>query len=171
MEIEIELNKNDLELLGQYQVENSSKLHNRANKLRWAYTVGFLFLAVGGYFISPNIFVSLGFVIIAIISAIFYPAYYQKRVQRHVTRLVEEQSKSESFARRKLRATVEGLEQESGYADRKANWHLVESVDITPTNTFISIEGIYTIIIPKSSVKHGNYDLFIKTIRQYTNNE
>lgn len=171
MEIEIALNKSDLLVLAQYQVKYCPQVSQRAKKRRWGYTIGFLLLALGTYFILGDMFLTGGFGLLAIVSAVFYPYLHQRRVQRHIERLVEKRSKPESFAKRKLGVTAEGLEEESEYAASKVKWHLVDGIDITPGNTFISIEGVYSVIIPKASVKSGDYDEFVRSVREYTENK
>jgi hypothetical protein len=171
MEIEIALNKNDLKTLVQYQVKHSRQMEQRSKRLRWGYAIGLFLLALGIYLISQDMFTAALLGILAILSAIFYPFIHQKRIQRYIDRVVESRSKPEIFANRLFCITSEGLEEKSEYAQSKVQWHLVDGVDVTLDNTFISIQGVYSVIIPKASVRNGNYEEFVEVVQGYVDNK
>ncbi|MFZ0547605.1 MAG: YcxB family protein, partial [Candidatus Promineifilaceae bacterium] len=81
---------------------------------------------------------------------------------------VEENSRPELFTNRTMRLTVGGLESISEIIENKVKWPFVDKVDITPTNTFVSIGGTYAYINPKSAVTTGNYDDFVAALRAST---
>jgi membrane protein implicated in regulation of membrane protease activity len=161
MEIELALTRNDHLVLAQYRTDHSPQMHQRARKLRWSYTVAFLAIALGYYLILPEVFIPLLFAILAIVSLVSYPYIHRWRVRRDVKREVEKRAKPQWFTNRKLRVTADGLEEETEYFEGKVKWSLVDGLDVTPDNTFVSIEGVYSVIIPRSSVKKGDYDEFV----------
>lgn len=171
MDIEFALSRDDLITLAHYQMQHSSHVQRTAVKLRWGYAVGFLLLALGMFLLFPDSFLGIGFGLLAVLLAIFYPFIHRQRIKRHVEQTVDRKSRPESFAKRKVRVTAEGIEEVSDNATSKMKWSLVDWIDITPDNTFISIGNQNAVIIPRQSVTEGNYDQFITSLRAFSKNK
>jgi len=167
MEIEFALDKTDLITLSRFQADRSPKLHNRLRKRRIAYVVGFLLLALGTYLLSSQTILPLAFAALAAISALLFPVYSRWLVQRRIRQIVQERATPASVAKRKLRATSEGLEEFTEQAEGKIKWSLIDGIEATQTHAFISVDGLYSLMIPRERVSAGDYDKFVQTVRSH----
>ena len=61
----------------------------------------------------------------------------------------------------------DGLEQITGEAQSKVGWRLVDAVFETADDAFISVEGAYSIVIPRDRLPETTYDSFMDALRNY----
>ena len=169
MEISYSLHKDDLIALAQYQIEHSPAVERRSRFGRMALSTGFLLMAIGNYLILGSITILVAFAALAESSFILYPSSLRWLARRSVPRIVQEKMRPSSFARRILRVTPDGLEQLSDSGASKVKWKLVDGIDVTPSYTYIFIEGASLVVIPKASIGPETHDKFINVFRQYRN--
>jgi len=167
MEIEFSLKEADLVALARHQIRHSPVVEERIRKRRWFYPIAFGMLALGIYLISQQWLFPTLLIAVSILSYIFFPQYFEWMVERRLERIVERGKTSSSLARRKLRVTAEGLEQIMENAESKVTWPLINAIDTTSTHTFVSIEGTYSVVIPKDNLESGSHDEFVARMREY----
>lgn len=170
MEIEYSLQETDLIVFAQFQIDHSPTAARRHRTRRWGYMIGFSLMAIGIYLFSSQLILPMVFAALAILSFILYPFFARWLNQRNSIRIVRERATPASYARRKLRATDEGLEQISENAESKAKWRLVDGIVVTPTHTFISLDGAYSVVIPGSQIEADAYEELVSIIRQHLEN-
>lgn len=169
MEISYSLHKDDLIALAQYQIEHSPAIDRRSRFGRIAYPIGFLLMAIGIYPMSYTIITPISFVALAGLSFILYPSFLRWLARRNIPRIVRERMRQSSLERRTLRVTPDGLEQSSESGTSKVKWKLVDGIDVTPSYTYVFIEGTSLVVIPKSSIGPETHDKFVNAFRQYKN--
>ena len=59
------------------------------------------------------------------------------------------------------------MEKEVGEAQSKVGWRLVDAVFETADYAFLSVEGTYSIVIPRDRLPETTYDSFMDTLRNY----
>lgn len=165
MEIEFALDKQDWLTLAHYRAKHSAQFKKRENKFRWSYTFAFSLFALGTFLLEINIAYPITFIILAALSALFYPRIHKWRIKRYVENQVEETITPEHFAKRTIRLSAEGLELISENFENKYKWPLIDEVECNPINTFISIAGSFSIIISKTAVIKGDYGYFVDELQ------
>jgi len=167
MELEYEPREEDLLALAHHQVATSPVVHQRLRRRHLALVVAFSLLAVGLYVTLLDKVLSMTFAILATISLIAYPSLIQWRLQRELPRLVRQRATPASYAARKLRALPDGLEQTTAETQSKVAWAMVNAVFETSKHTFISIDGTYSIVIPRERTAIAAYISFMDALRGY----
>jgi len=156
--------------LARFQV-NRSPVARRRFRVRWfGYTLGFSLLGLGAYLAFSNAILLLSFGSLAVLSFVIYPLYYRWMMEKSIQRVVHRQATPSSFAERTLRATPEGLEQIQVGSESKVSWKLVDDVQVIPTHAFISVDGAFSVVIPRMRLEEAQFDAFLNTACQYIEN-
>src|SRR5574341_709002 len=88
MEIEYSLDEADLIALAKYQVANSPLVNQRFRVRRFAYLVGFSFMAAETYLISMPMIIPLTFASMGVLWFILYPLYTKWNAQKNIPRII-----------------------------------------------------------------------------------
>ncbi len=167
MEVEYALDESDLATLSRFQVNRSSIIRRRF-QLRWLGCIfGFGLMGPGTYLAFSSTTLLLAFGSLAVLSGIIYPFYFRWAGERRIHQIVRERATPSTFTKRKLLATPEGLEQVMENSESKVNWKLVDEIAITDSHAFISIDGDFSIVIPKRRLGESQFHDFLDIIRQY----
>jgi hypothetical protein len=162
MEIEFYLDEEDLLAMANYRIQYVPAFRQRIQSLRFAYLIGFIFLAVG---VSMMDFGPMLAALVLAIGAIFfllYPTYHNWTVRRRVHEAYLDPKMQASLGMRTLRITADHLEEISSLGEAKTRWSVIESIKCTPTRAFITVAGdIPSMVIPKERTTAGNYDEFV----------
>ncbi len=167
MEIEYTPSESDLVALARHQIAVSPVVQQRLRRMHLGYVIGFSLLAVGAYFVLPNELLSIAFAAFASVALLAYPYFSRWRLQRSLPSLVRRKATPASYATRKLRALPDGLEQITEEAQSKVGWRTVDAVFGTAEYTFLSIDGTYSIVIPRDRVAVADYSNFMDAVREY----
>ncbi len=167
MEVEYELDETDLVTLARFQI-NRSPIVRRRFYIRWfGYILGFSLFGLGTYLAFSSTVLLLSFGSLAVLSFVAYPFYFRWAVERRIHQIVHERATPSSFAKRILRATPGGLEQVMETSESNVKWELVNEIEVTPTHAFISIDGTFSVVIPRLRLGESQFHGFLDTIRQY----
>jgi hypothetical protein len=168
MEIEYELDESDLVMLARFQA-NRSQIARRRFKARWiGYSLGIGLIGLGAYLVFSNFTLLLSISGCTALFFIIYPSYFRRAFERRIRQLVHERATAASFAKRTLRATPEGLEQVMQASESKVTWELVDGIEVTPPHAFISIDGTYSVVIPRYRLGEDQFNGFLETVRKHT---
>ena len=167
MEVEYTPTEDDLLALASHQLATSPAVRRRLNRSHLGYAIGLSLLAVGGYVTVQNEALSIGFAALATLALLAYPTFFRLRLHRSLPALVRQRTTPTSFSTRKLRALPDGLEQITGEAQSKVGWRLVDAVFETADYAFISVEGTYSIVIPRDRLPEATYDSLMDALRNY----
>jgi hypothetical protein len=167
MEVEYELDETDLVALVRFQVNRSITIRRRF-RIRWlGYILGFGLSGLGMYLAFSSTELLLMFGSLAVLSLVAYPFYHRWAVERRVPKIVHERATPSSYAKRTLRATPEGLEQILESSESKVKWELVNGIEVTPTHAFISIEGTFSVVIPRMRLGESQFHSLLDAMRRY----
>lgn len=167
MELEYTPTEKDLIALARHQIAVSPTVQQRLRRLHLGYVIGFSLLAVGVYFVLPNEMLSLAFAAFASLALFAYPYFSRWRLQRSLPSLVRRKATPASYITRRLRATPEGLEQITSETRSMIAWRMVDAVFETAKYTFLSIDGTYTVVVPRDRVSEADYTGFMDALREY----
>jgi len=168
MEVEYALDETDLVALARFQVNRSPIVRRRFYIQRFGYVLGFILLGLGTYLAFSSTILLLSFGSLAALSFVVYPFYFRWAGERRIRQIVRERATPSSLAKRILRATPEGLEQIMGTSESKVKWELVNGIEVTPTHAFVSIDGTFSVVIPRLRLGASQFQSFLDTMRQYT---
>jgi hypothetical protein len=167
MELEYTPTEEDLVALARHQIAISPVVQLRLRRLHLGYVIGFSLLAVGAYFALPNELLSIAFAAFASVALLAYPYFSRWRLQRSLPALVRQKATPASYAARRLRALPDGLEQITDEAQSKVGWRTVDAVFETARYAFLSIDGAYSVVIPRERVSETEYTGFMSAVREY----
>ena len=167
MEIEYELTETDILALMQYRLQQKRGLHNPVLLRRFAYLISFALMALGIWLLLHNAIVPIIFLILGIVSFIFYPNYFDWLVRRKVSITYQNPKARTTLASRMLRATVDGLEEKASMVETRVKWEIVDNLATTPLHIFISIQGVPSMVIPVDRVGHDVCQEFVRTCCRY----
>lgn len=162
MEIEYELTGSDILALAKHRLQHTPTLRRRLRMRRFGYAIGFILVALGTWLLRADIILPIIFLALAIISFLLFPTYYGWRLRRSVSQAYQDEKKRATLGIRTLRATSDGLEEESPYGEIRLKWDVVDEIAVTPAHTFISIGQVPSLIIPKDQVSPEAYEEFIR---------
>ena len=166
MEIEYELREADILALMQYRLQQSRGKRNPVLVRRLAYLCGFALMAFGSRLLQQNIILVIGFLALAIISFLLYPAFYHWLIRRRVTNTYRDPKNSATLAARTLRVNGDGLEEKSLFGEVKVKWEVIDELALTPTHAFISIQSVPSIIVPKDRISMDHFQSFVNVCRE-----
>jgi len=155
------------ELQKSHQLASSPAVRRRLNRSHLSYAIGLSLLAVGVYVTVQNEALSIGFAALATLALLAYPTFFRLRLHRSLPGLVRQRATASTYSPRKLRASPDGLEQITDEAQSKVGWRLVDAVFETADYAFISVEGTYSIVIPRDRLPEATYGSFMDTLRNY----
>jgi hypothetical protein len=167
MELEFEPTEADLTALAFHQVRVSPVVHRRRVRIYIAYAVGLSMLTIGTALTTQGPVVPMVLAILAVGLVVAYPAVLQWRLEREVPFAVRQKTTRMSYAPRKIRALPDGLEQMTAHSHSKVAWTLVSGIHETPKHTFVSIDGAFTLVIPRERIPTMVYDSFMRAFRDY----
>jgi hypothetical protein len=166
MQAEYSLTDDDLMALGRFQIAHSPVVQERFRTRRWLYPAGLAILALGTYIVGGSPVLSLILLGLALLAFLLFPRYFDWIVERSIQRAVKRDSTPSSLARRRLIVTPEGLQQAQENNESSVTWAMVDSIDSGPAHTFISIDGTYSVVIPRARIEDGSYDAFVKHLHE-----
>lgn len=167
MEIEYALTENDVLALAQYRLQHMPTLRRRLRMRRWALVIGFTLVALSMWPLTLDFILPFTFVILAVISFLFYPIYNDWRLRKGVSEMYRGEKIRATLGARTLRATSEGLEEESSLGEAKVKWSGIDEIDVTPQHIFISVAEVPSIVISRDQVSAGDVENFIQTCRNH----
>jgi hypothetical protein len=167
MEIEYTPIESDLVALARHQIAVSPVVQQRLRRLHLGYVIGFSLLAVGAYFVLPDRLVSLAFAASASLALFAYPYFSRWRLRRSLPSIVRQKATPASYSARRLRALPDGLEQITEETQSKVGWRTVDAVFETAEYAFLSIDGTYSVVIPRDRLSAGDYSEFMDVLREY----
>ena len=168
MNIEYSVQESDLVALANYQVRQSPLVPQRVRRKRIAYALSFGLVSVGTYLSFPDTPFPIAFALLALLSLLLYAPLARRQLQATIPRLVRARMTASSLGWRRLRALPDGLEQESPTAQSKVIWSVVGPLERTATHAFVSIDGVYSVVIPVERVTMGDLTSFGETMAQFT---
>lgn len=167
MEIEYRLSESDILAFMKFQIARRKGWHNPIWSRQIVYLVGFILVGLGAWLFSGEVALLLAFLSLAVLCVIFYPVFFNWALRRRVTTVYQDPAKQASLASRILRASPEGLEEISDLGEIKVKWDAVNELVITPSHTFISVQGTSAIVIPIQYVDKENYHEFVNICREH----
>jgi hypothetical protein len=167
MEIEYALTEKDVLALAQYRLQFMPTLRRRLWKRRWALAIGFTLVALGTWPLTPDFILPSAFLALAVISFLLYPTYNDWRLRRRVSEMYRGERIRATLGARTLRATSEGLEEESHLGETKIKWSAIDEIDVTPQRIFISVAQVPSIVISRGQVSAGDLEEFVQTCRNH----
>jgi hypothetical protein len=167
MEVEYELDESDLIALARFQVSHSAVPRQRYLIRRFGYLIGFSLLSLGSYFALNNPLLSIVFGVLAVFIFAFYPSYFRWALEKNIRRVVQQRATSGTFSRQVLRITPDSLDQVNANSESKVKWNLVDDIVVTPTHAFISLDGTFSVVIPKARLGEELFAAFLDALHQY----
>jgi len=125
-----------------------------------AYALSLGLLALGTYLSFPDTPFPLVFASLTVLCLLSYGALARRRLQATIPRLVRARMTASSLGWRHARALPDGLEQESPNGQSKVKWSIVGPLERTATHAFVSIDGVYSVVIPIEGVTVGDLTTF-----------
>lgn len=160
MHIEFSLQESDLHALAQYQVRQSPLVPQRIRQQRIAVALGLGLLALGARLWYPDTAFSLAFASLTVLCLLIYEPVARRRLQARIASLVRERMSPSSVGPRHLRALADGLEEETPQTRIRVKWSSVGPVEQTLTHAFISVHGVYSLVIPLHGLAEADLESF-----------
>jgi len=167
MEIEYKPEEEDLVALARHQVTTSPAIRRRLTRTHLGYAIGLSLLAVGVYVTVQNEVLSIGFAALATLTLLAYPSFFRWRLHQALPSLVRQRATPSSYAARKLRALPDGLEEITDESQSKVGWAMVTALHETADYAFLSVDGTYSVVIPRERISSAAYDNFMDAVRDY----
>jgi hypothetical protein len=167
MEIQYSLTEADIFELMQYRLRQAPLYKNSFMGKRILYLIGFLFLAFGSILITNDDILFFTFMLLAIILFFFYPTFFNWNLKKKVSAKYRDEKMRASLAKRLLFVSEDSLVEKSDFGEIKIYWQSITKLDVTPAYTFISIQGVPSMLIPKDHVCMGDYEGFMAECRKY----
>jgi hypothetical protein len=165
MEIEFDLSEADILALTRQRYETIPALKKRYTRLRFGYLLGFSLIGAG-LLLTGDKFLGVTFILLAAAIFLAFPFYYDWRIANNVRLAYRDDKQRATLCKRVLRATGDGLEEISPFAESKIRWAVIDDIIVTATHAFISIGQSPCMVIPKAKAPE-TFDLFIQTCRRY----
>jgi hypothetical protein len=124
-------------------------------------------MGLGSVFLLHDAVVSITLLVLGVFSFASYPRFFDWLIRRKVSATYRIPKNRATLASRILRATDEGIHEESGMGGIKVKWDVVDNVAVTSSHAFITIHGNPSIVIPIDRVEKGNCQEFLETCRDY----
>jgi len=170
MEITYSLSERDLIALAEFQVEMSGALQKQARVRRIIYPLSFGLLALGAFLVTDDVILPIIFGLMAVLSFLLAPALYTWLARRRLPQAVRHKIRSTSVGNRSLTTNESGLQQRIGNLYSEVPWSLIQEIAETPNHIFIAINGVYSLIIPRSEVADEELNRFIALLRNNIDN-
>ncbi|MGB2896396.1 MAG: YcxB family protein [Anaerolineales bacterium] len=166
MEIKFSLAEPDLFALAEFQVEMSVALRKQTRLRRILYPLSFGLLALGALIVADDLLLPIMFGLMAVLSFLLAPALFEWLYRRRLPQVVRQKMSSTSLGYRSLTANESGLQQRAGELYSEVPWSLVQEIAETPNHIFVAIDGVYSVIIPRSEVTAEELNCFIGLLRE-----
>jgi hypothetical protein len=167
MELEYTPTEDDLIALARHRVAISPVVQQRLRTRHLIYVIGLSVLAIVAYFALPDKLAAIAFAALASLALLIYPYFARWRLNRATDSLARRQATPASYAPCTLRALPDGLEQIRGELRSKFAWRSIDAVFEKSRHTFLSLDGTYTIVVPRDRVPEEDYTNFIDGVREY----
>jgi hypothetical protein len=167
MEIQYSLTEADIFELMQYRFRQYSIHKNPIMVKRILYLIGFIFLAFGSILLTKDNTLFFTFMLLAFILFFFYPTFFYWNLKKKVSSRYRDEKMRASLAKRSLFVSEDSLVEKSSLGETKIYWQSITKLDVTPAYTFISIQGVPSMLIPKDRVSMEDYEGFIAECRKY----
>jgi hypothetical protein len=167
MQIEYTPSEQDWIALAKFQVSLREIPHARMRRARLTYVLGFSLLALGTYLTLPSPIISILFLLMALIVFIMYPYFFRRRMESQIPEVVRRKATSQSYAIHTLRALPEGPELQTEHTQSRVDWAMVDAAQETESHLFISIDGLYSVAIPKQQIPPDDYEAFMVIVRNF----
>lgn len=167
MHIEFSLQESDLIALAHYQISQSPLVPRRIRQKRIAYAFGFGLLALATSLAFPDPTFSIVFALMSVLALLVYEPFAKRRLHAAIPGLVRARMTPASLGPRHLRALPDGLEEESPQARTRVKWASVGPIEDTPTHAFVSVDGVYALVIPVDRVTAGDLASFLQSVAKF----
>jgi hypothetical protein len=167
MEITYYLSEADILALSIFRAGNDPIIKKRIFQNRLRLIISFTVVGIGLWLVTNDLLFLIAFILLSILSFLFYYQYYTWRLKRRVIDTYKDSNYKSSLASRTLSANSEGLVEISSLGQMKIDWKKVDDFFETPTHLFISVGQIASITIPKnpSAITAGDLNIFISACR------
>ena len=167
MEIEFKPEEEDLVALARHQAATSPAVRRRLTRTHLGYAIGLSLMAVGVYVMVQNEVLSIGFAALATLALLASPSFFRWRLHQALPSLVRQKATPSSYAARKLRALPDGLEEITDESQSKVGWAMVNALHETADYAYISVDGTYSVVIPRDRISSATYEDFMDAVRDY----
>jgi len=161
VEIEVELTEQDLQAFADYQVRFSPRVRAAIRRIRIAYLIAGLLLALGFWMTERSTPMPLMLALVAVILFAVAPWLYRIRLRRHFSRAFRDPANRMKYRKRRLRITDDGLVDSSELAESVIKWAAVVRVDRTPSHGFLYLASDVALIVPRHAVGSEAFDQFM----------
>lgn len=137
-----------------YHAKNSKTVMKSLTIQRVALPLIYLLMAVVLSFLldMPFLFLFIPFLVIGILWAIFYPAYFYRHVRRTAKKMVREGKSDGMLGRRTMIFTEEGLREISSTGEKTQSWSGIEKVGEDDSNFYLFNSAMSAYIVSKQNI-------------------
>lgn len=150
MKLEYALNQEDYLAYQLYTAGTSERINKKQKNGRFWLSLIFLIFAIAYY--QSNIFLARYFGILALISAIFYPAFFKWRYKRHFKAHIAENYAKRFGQEATLEFTEDQIRTKDKFSEGAINLAELERIDETDEHFFLKISTGQSLIIPKGQL-------------------
>ncbi len=164
------LTEEDAIALNKFRIETDPVLRNRVKKSRNRLGFSFAIFGIAFWILIEDAFLSILFLVLALIFFFFYKQMYARSVKKHVKETHKKPEYISAISDISLEVTSDGLVQTSNLGQTKFNWNQVDDFFETPDHFFISIGKVLSVTLPKASTQilDGDPGEFIKVCKTFT---
>lgn len=167
MHIEFSLQESDLHALAQYQVRQSLLVPQRIRQGRIVVALALGLLALAASLSFPDTAFPPAFASLSGLCLLIYEPLARRRLQARIASLVRGRMSPSSVGPRHLRALADGLEEETPETRIRVKWSSVGPVEQTPSHAFISVHGVYSLVIPLHGLAAADLESFRAAVASF----
>jgi hypothetical protein len=164
MEISFQLKEADLMALAKFQTHVSDYLFVLTRRRRLLYIIGFGIMSVGGL-LSGSVSTAIAFASLGVIAYLVAPSVSRRIAYSSIPRVLRSKERKNALGAKTINAAEASLIYQSEHSRSELNWILVDDIADTEDYIFISIDGAYTFVIPKSEVDVTQLTKFLDVLR------
>lgn len=169
MEVTFSTTEADALAFNLFRAQNDPSLKKRIVRARITMTVSSALVGLGFWLLTNSLFLLLWFLVLSVLSCLFYNRYYAWRVKRRIKETYRDPRYRDALGPHTLRATPAGLVDSSALGEMKVDWARVDGIFETPTHIFISVGQVLTVPIPRHASTPSPEDLaaFVYACRSF----
>jgi len=156
MKIEYKIEENDFLDFQLFAASKSKRIMKKKKIERFFLTIGSLIGSIY-FYLQQNITMTIYFVVIAIISVLFYPKYFNWRYKKHYKNYIKDNYQKRFGQVENIEITEEYIYSKDKTGEGKIKLKEINEVNETPNHFFLKISTGMSLIIPKREIK--NIDL------------
>lgn len=137
-----------------YHAKNSETMKKSVTTQRVLVPIIYLLLSVFLSYVldMPVLFLFIPFLIVSVLWAVFYPAYFHRHIRRNAQKLIREGKNEGMLGNRTMIFTEEGLREITSTGEKIQSWPGIEKIGEDSSNFYLYNSGMSAYIVSKRNM-------------------